>query len=66
MVGMYVTKGGGGGVYATLKKKHREQDYAIAIPNQHWVCKFEEFGWGMFLRRKKGKLLCSAALPHKN
>ena len=45
---MYVTEGRGGGLNATLKKKHREQDYAIS--NQHWVCKFEEMGWDMFLK----------------
>ena len=56
---MYVSKGGRGRVNVTLKKKHREQDYAIS--NQHWVCKFEEMGWDMFLR-KKGNY---CALSHK-
>ena len=51
---MYVTKGGGGerggGGKRDFEKKNREQDYAI--PNQYWVCKFEEMGWDMFLRKK--------------
>ena len=46
---MYVAKGGGGGAKRDFEKKHREQDYAIS--NQHWVCKFEEMGWDMFLRK---------------
>ena len=35
---MHVTKGGGGVLNATLKKKkqHGEQDYVIS--NQYWVC----------------------------
>ena len=49
---------GGGGGKRDLKK-HREQNYAIS--SQHWVCKFEEMGWDMFLR-KKG-IFC--ALSHK-
>ena len=41
-----------GGVNAALKKlKDREQDCAIL--NQHWVCKFEEMGWDMFLIKKE-------------
>ena len=48
---MYVTKGGG--VNATLTKKHRVQYYAVAISNQHWVCKFEERGWNTFLRKNR-------------
>ena len=49
---MYVHVCDYGGINTTLKKKkHREQDYAIS--NQHWVCKFEEMGWDMFLRKKK-------------
>ena len=40
---------GGGGGLTRLLKKHREQDYAISN-QQHWVCKFEEMGWDMFLK----------------
>ena len=50
-VGMYVCDfagGGGGGGNAALQK-HSEQDYVIS--NQQLVCKFEEMGWGMFLRK---------------
>ena len=51
---MYVTRVGVGvGLNATLKKKHREQDYRYAISSQRWVCQLEEMGWYMFLRKKK-------------
>ena len=45
---MYLT-GGGGGI-RNFKRRKRDQDYAIS--NQHWVCKFEEIGWDMSLRKK--------------
>ena len=50
---------------ALKKKKQREQDYAIS--KQHWVCKCEEIGWDMFLRKKNPReLLCSVALINEN
>ena len=45
-----------GGVKSDFEKKnHREQDYAIS--NQHWVCKFEEMAWDMFLRKKNREII---------
>ena len=45
---MYVTKEGVKRDFE--KKKHREQEYAIS--NQHRVCKLEEIGRDMCLRKK--------------
>ena len=40
-----------------LFDQHGEQDYAIL--NQHWVYKFEEMGWDLFLRKNRGiTVLC--------
>ena len=39
-----------------IKKKHREQDYAIS--NQHWVCKFD--GMKYVSKEILGPLLYSA------
>ena len=47
---MYVAKGKGG-VNATLKKTNIGS-WIMRFQTSIGVCKFEEFGWDMFLRKK--------------